>query len=163
MEVNNKFDWCLKQGTKGEKHKGLRKTEPDPEEAEKQINKSLSDLNTMQYLYDGNKTDWAASAAFYGMYHSLLAILCKLGYESRNQECTITAIEYFIKTKKLEIDSKYIKMIRSLQETEKDAKKVREDMQYSSKTQLEDESCKNLMDNAKKFVEKMRAVMESIR
>lgn len=102
--VENTFQWCLKQG---EKHKGLKKIEPDFEEAEKQIKKALSDLDTMQYLYEGKKTDWVASAVFYAMYHALLAILYRLGYESRNQECTITAIEKFINDKKISLEQEY--------------------------------------------------------
>ncbi len=163
MQFENKFSWCLKQGEKGEKHKGLKKIEPNLEESEKQIKKALSDLNTMQYLYDGNKTDWVASAAFYAMYHSLLAILYKLGYESRNQECTINAVEYFIQKGILSIDKDYIKLIRSLQETEEDAKKIREDLQYSSKTQLGDKRCLALMSNSKEFVEKMRKALEELK
>lgn len=163
MQFENKFKWCLKQGEKKEKHKGLKKIKPDLEEAEMQIKKALSDLNTMQYLYEGKKTDWVASAAFYAMYHSLPAILYKLGYESRNQECTINAIEYFIQKGILNIDKSYIKLIRSLQETEEDAKKIREDMQYSSKTQFESERCDTLMNNAKKFVEKIRSVLEELK
>jgi len=162
MQFENKFEWCLKQGGKGEKHKGLKKIEPDLEEAEKQIKKALSDLDTMTYLYSGKKTDWVASAAFYAMYHSLLAILYKIGYESRNQECTINAIEYFVERKILKIDKDYIKMIRSLQETKEDAKSIREDMQYSSKTQMENNRCIIMMENAKKFVEKMRSVLEEL-
>jgi uncharacterized protein (UPF0332 family) len=162
MRAKKKFEWCLKQGENGRKHRGLKKIKPDFKEAEKQIKKALSDLDTMQYLYQGNRTDWVASAAFYTMYHSLLAILYKIGYESRNQECTITAVEYFIKIKVLNMDENYIKMIRSLQETEEDAKKVREDMQYGSKTQLENDKCKVLMKNAKKFVEEIRSVLEEI-
>ena len=163
MQFKNKFNWCLKQGEKGEKHKGLKKIEPNLEEAEKQIKKALSDLDTMEYLYKGNKTDWVASAAFYAMYHSLLAILYKLGYESRNQECTINAIEYFIQLEILKIDKDHIKMIRSLQETEDDAKKMREDMQYGSKTQMEKDKCRIIMNNAKKFVEKIRSVLEGLK
>ena len=162
MEYEGKFEWCLKQGKKGRKHKGLKKIEPDFNEAEKQIKKALSDLSTMQYLYEGNKTDWVSSAAFYAMYHSLLAILYKLGYESRNQECTMNAIEYFIKKGKLKIDENYIKMVRNLQETEKDAKKIREDMQYGSKTQMDDDRCKVLMNDAKNFVEKMRIILNEM-
>jgi len=159
---NKKFNWCLERGEKGEKHKGLKKIEPDFDEAKKQIQKALSDLETMRYLYNGNKTDWVASTAFYAMYHSLLAILYKLGYESRNQECTITAIEYFIEEGTLDISRDYINMIRNLQETEDDAKKIREDMQYTSKTELEKNRCEKLMEDAKKFVEKMRVVLEEV-
>jgi len=160
----SRFNWCLKQGLKGKEHKGLRKIEPDIEESAKQIKKAQSDLETMGYLYIGKKTDWVASAAFYAMYHALLAVLYKLGYESRNQECTITAIEHFIQGKKLDIDQSYIDMIRKEMEGQKKmgAKSTREEMQYGAKTKLEETRCKILMDNAKRFVEKMRAVLKTI-
>jgi len=116
----------------------------------------------MQYLYDGNKTDWVAPAAFYAMYHALLALLYKLGYESRNQECTITAIEKFMKDEIISLEQDYIDMIRSLQEGIENAKSVREKMQYGSETSMEEERCKRLMDNAKKFVDRIKEVLEEI-
>ena len=64
--LENKLEWCIKKGEEGKKHRGL----------------------TMIYLIKGNFPDWAVSASFYSMYHCLLAILVKHGYESRNQECT---------------------------------------------------------------------------
>ncbi|MBN4049203.1 HEPN domain-containing protein [archaeon AH-315-M20] len=160
-KVEDTFQWCLKQGEKEEKHKGLKKINPNYEEAEKQIKKALSDLDTMQYLYDGKKTDWVASAVFYAMYHSLLAILYKLGYESRNQECTITAIEKFIVDKIINLEQKYIDMIRNLQNIE-NAKSIREEMQYGSDTSMEEKRCKKLMDNAKEFVDRINEVLEEI-
>jgi uncharacterized protein (UPF0332 family) len=157
--VESVFVWCLKQGTKGNKHKGLKKIEKDKENSDKQIRKAESDLETMQYLYDGNKTDWVASAAFYAMYHALLAVLYKLGYESRNQECTIITIEKFMKDRIITLEQEYVNMIRSLQEVE-DAKSIREEMQYGSKTSVEDVRCRRLMDNAKKFVDRIKEVLE---
>lgn len=161
-KVEDSFEWCLKQGEKGKKHKGLKKIKENFEEAEKQIKKAVSDLDTMQYLYDGNKIDWVASAAFYAMYHALLAILYKLGYESRNQECTITAIEKFIKDKIISLEQEYVDMIRSLQEGVENAKSIREEMQYGSETSMEKERCKRLMGNAKKVVDRIREVLEEI-
>ena len=130
------------------------------------MKKALSDIDTMQYLYDGEKTDWVASAAFYAMYHSLLAVLYKLGYESRNQECTITAIEILVENKKLSIDKALIDMIRNAHyeelESKRNAKSTREEMQYSAKLSLGDARCKALMRNAISFVEKMRAVLKEL-
>ena len=160
--VEDTFKWCLEQGKKGEKHKGLKKIKPDFDEAENQIKKALSDLETMQYLHEGKKTDWVASTAFYAMYHSLLAILYKLGYESRNQECTINLIEKFIIDKTINLEQKYVDMIRSLQEGVEDAKSIREEMQYTSKTSMEKERCERLMENAKEFVNRVREVLEEI-
>lgn len=160
--VENVFEWCLKQGTKSKKHKGLKKIERDEKNSEKQIKKAESDLETMEYLYVGNKTDWVASAVFYAMYHSLLSVLYKLGYESKNQECTITAIEKFMKDKIISLGQEYIDMIRSLQEGVENAKSVREKMQYGSETSMEKDRCKKLMDNAKKFVDRIKEVLEEI-
>ncbi len=67
-KVENVFQWCLKQGEKGEKHKGLKKLPfPNLEEEEAHRKKADANLATMQYLYDGDKTDWVAPAAFYSM------------------------------------------------------------------------------------------------
>ncbi len=127
-----------------------------------QIKKAESDLETMQYLYDGEKTDWVTSAAFYAMYHALLAVLYRMGYESRNQECTITAIEKFMKDKTIILEKGYIDMIRSLQEGTEDAKSIREEMQYGSETSMEAGRCKILMNNAKTFVDRIKEVLEEI-
>ncbi len=35
--IDDKFNWCLKKGDAGDKHKGLKKIKPDYIEAEKQI------------------------------------------------------------------------------------------------------------------------------
>ena len=160
--IENTFNWCLEQGKKGEKHRGLKKVNPNNEESEKQVKKALSDLETMQYLYEGKKTDWVASTMFYAMYHSLLAILYKLGYESRNQECTINLVEKLILDKTISLEETYIWMIRSLQEGIEDAKSIREEMQYSSKTSMEDRRCKELMKNANEFVNRVRELLEEI-
>lgn len=157
MSFKRKLDWCLKQG-QGKEHRGLKEIAPDAEKSKAQLEKAESDLKTMQYLYDGNRTDWVASTAFYAMYHSLLAVLYRMGYESRNQECTITAVEYLIDEGRLDVDKEYIDMIRSARKKE-DAKSTREDMQYGAKTILEDERCKILMHNARSFVEKMSSVL----
>lgn len=115
--IDNALKWCLCQGEKnGNKHTGLKKTNKNEIESINQLKKANSDLGTMQYLYDGNKTDWVASAAFYAMYHSLLAVLYKLGYESRNQECTIIVIENLMQEGIIKLEQKYIDMIRNLQD-----------------------------------------------
>ncbi len=160
--VENALEWCLKKGEKEKKHKGLKKIKSDLAESERQIRKALSDLDTMQYLFDGGKTDWVASTAFYSMYHALLAVLYRLGFESRNQECTIIAIENLIVEKTISLEQEYVDMIRTLKEGVEDAKSIREQMQYGSETSLEKERCKKLMEHAKKFVDRVREVIEEI-
>ncbi|HLD05245.1 MAG TPA: HEPN domain-containing protein [Candidatus Nanoarchaeia archaeon] len=161
--INDRVEWCLEQGKKGEKHKGLRNIAPNVKEAERQLQKAVSDLETMQYLYEGKRTDWVASAAFYAMYHSLLAVLYKLGYESRNQECTITFIEKLIEDKAISLEQFHIDHIRSLQEGVQSAKSIREEMQYGTKTSLEDARCQRLMEQAKEFVDRIREALEEVK
>jgi len=161
--VDNALKWCLNKGDiGGNKHTGLKKIEPSLIESENQLKKAKSDLATMNYLYQGSKTDWVASTAFYAMYHSLLSILAKLGYESRNQECTIVLIEKLIDDKIISLEQEYIDSIRSIQSNE-GARNTREEMQYGSKTVMEQNRCLSLMAQATKFVDRIQEVLESLK
>jgi uncharacterized protein (UPF0332 family) len=156
--IDNAIKWCLDKGEKGgSKHTGLRKILPDKLESENQLKKAKSDLETMQYLYKGNKTDWVASTAFYAMYHSLLSVLYYLGYESRNQECTIILIENLIAENIIDLEQDYIDIIRNAKND--DARSIREEMQYGSKTSMDDKRCISIMTQAKKFVSRIEEVM----
>jgi len=159
-----KFKWCLEKGKKGgRKHRGLRKINPGKDEANNHIQKALHNIEAVEYNIKGGFDDWAVSAAFYAMYHSSLAILYKLGYDSRNQECTINAIEYFIKTGKIKLDLKYIAMIRRTDELMgSDAKALREEFQYGTEIEVDYEILENVKSNAKEFVEAARIVLEEI-
>jgi len=163
--TKKKFKWCLEKGKKpGRKHRGLRKIKPDKDEAKSHIQKALHNLEAVEHNIKGGFDDWAVSAAFYAMYHSALAVLYKIGYESRNQECTINALEYFIKTGKIKLDIKYIGMIRRTDELMgSDAKGLREEFQYGTEVEVEDEILENIKDNAQEFVEAVRIVLEEIK
>lgn len=165
-KVEKVFHWCLKRGEKGEKHKGLKKlSTSDLKGLKAHLKKAESNLETMQYLYDGEKTDWVASAAFYAMYHALLALLYRFGYESRNQECTINATEYFIKNREIGLEQEYIDLIRLAQEQENkhDAKTIREEYQYGTETVMENNLCLQLMENARKFVDRIKEIIEELK
>ena len=164
-KIENVFYWCLKRGEKGDKHKGLRRISPSLKESKAHVEKAESNLGTMQYLYDGGKTDWVASAAFYAMYHILVALLYKLGYESRNQECTINAIEFFMKKGTITLEQEHIDMIRLAQEqeTKRDIKTLREEYQYGTETAMEDKLCLEIMNNARQFVDRIKEVLETLK
>ncbi|MBU2637903.1 MAG: hypothetical protein KJ955_02940 [Nanoarchaeota archaeon] len=131
----NTFDWCLKQGEKGEKHRGLRKIEPDPAAAKEHIIKARHNFETA-IKNKKDAPDWSVSMFFYSSYHCLLALLRQLGYESRNQECTFACIEYHI-AGGLEFEKSLIAWIRKTsQQIEKDAKELREEFQYGTKTNV---------------------------
>lgn len=158
-QVENKLKWCLNKAEKeGKEHRGLKKVQPDMEKANEYIKKAIHNLNVMQYLMKGGFVDWAVSACFYTMYHCLLAILAKHGYESRNQECTFAAVEVLIKEKKAGISLEQLKKIASFNEksTSEEIIKLREKFQYGTETVLDSTIVKKLVDEAKEFIEIVR-------
>ena len=94
------------------------------------------------------------------MYHGLLAILYKFGYESKNHECTISTVEYLIEIKKIELDLMDVAFIRTTEQMKpKDAKSLREEFQYGTKTDVNKELLNNLVMGAKEIVEKIEIVL----
>ena len=90
----------------------------------------------------------------------MLAILYKSGYESKNHECTISAVEHLIITKRLELDIIDIAFIRTTEQMKmKDAKSLREEFQYGTKTDVNKEILNILIQRAKEIVEKIEIVL----
>src|SRR3989344_2479208 len=61
----------------------------------------------------GGFTDWAVTAGFYAAYHCMLAILAAFGFESRNQTCTLAAIEALQEQGRIALDHRHIGMLRT--------------------------------------------------
>ena len=87
--------------------------QPKEENIKGHIEKAKHYLKAADYNMQGNFQDVAVANAFYAMYHALLALLHKHGYEARAQECAINAVEYLIAEKKINLDMKYINRIRA--------------------------------------------------
>ena len=155
MHVKNKFDWCLKKGKEGSH--GLIKIKPNLKEARDHIEKAVYHLKVTDSNIKLGYSDWAVSSAFYAMYHAILALLYKLSYESKNQECSINAIEYFILTEKIDLDIKYIKMIDP--NVEDSIIKLRERFQYGTETKIDSQTLSLIKDNAKEFGEKFQELL----
>ena len=97
------------------------------------------------------------------MYHSLLAVLFKVGYESKNHECTINVVEYLIEEGKLDLDLTDIAFIRTTEQmTSKDAKSLREEFQYGTKTSVNKELLDELLKNAKLVVENIELALNKL-
>lgn len=162
--LENKLEWCIRKAKKeGEKHRGVKEVGPNEEKANKHIEKANHNIKAMLYLIKGNFPDWAVSASFYSMYHCLLAILVKHGYESRNQECTFAAVRYLIQNKKIDLDLKWIKKIGSFDESELEGEEIvtlREEFQYGTDTVLYEAKVKQLVDDTKEFVRIVREALK---
>jgi len=105
-------------------------------------------------------SDWSASAAFYCLYHGLLAIIAKEGFESRNQSCTFAFIERMIEEDKLSLRKEelldiYDQDVTDDLEHSSRILDIRESMQYSVKTSLEEQEFRDLFTKTKKLFDKI--------
>lgn len=165
MPVKNKLDSCLKEGERGERHKGLRRIRPSNEKVKGHLNKALHNFKAITSFQKEGFSDWSASASFYCLYHCLLAIIAKQGYESRNQSCTFALIEDMIEKKMISITNEDLKEIfdKDVTEDMEHSNKIldiRENMQYSMKTALESEEFMELKERTKKLLAKLRDEIE---
>jgi|SRR3989344_6418726 len=153
--LQNKLKWCIDKAKKeGIKHRGLKEIKPDIERSNKHIEKAIHNFEAMKYMIEGNFFDWAVDASFYSMYHCLLAILVKHGYESRNQECTVTAIEYLIDNKKIDLDIKLIKKIATFDENRSHGIiTLREEFQYGVETIFSEDKLNELVNETRDFID----------
>ena len=105
-QVEDKLKWCLNKS-----NKGLVKVEINPEKANNHIKKAEHNLKATIFFSKNGFSDWAVNASFYSMYHCLLAILAKHGYESLNQECTIALVYNLIDKKEIDMETKWLNLI----------------------------------------------------
>jgi len=97
------------------------------------------------------------------MYHSLLAIALKLGYESRNQECTFAFMYSLIEDNKIDFEKELMDKITTLdpeEAQEKTSVKIREQFQYGTEMSMEDDTYKELFELAKGVIEKAREIIK---
>jgi|SRR3989344_1593685 len=152
-----KLEWCLSKETR------LKKIKPNERLSEEHINKAKHNLRAADYNIRGGFSDWGVSQCYYSMYHALLAVLFRLGYESKNHECTINAVEYLIEEKKIKLDLKDVSFVRTTEQmTPKDAKSLREEFQYGTETSVNEKLLKELLENAKRIVEKIEIVLNEL-
>ncbi len=158
MSFNEKkLNWCLAKETR------MKKIKPNDGLSEEHIKKAKHNLLAADYNIKGGFSDWGVSQSYYAMYHSLLSILFKMGYESKNHECTINAVEFLIEQGKINLDMKDIAFIRTTEKmTPKDAKALREEFQYGTETTVNERLLKELLENAKNIVEKVEIALNEL-
>ncbi len=165
MDIQDKLKDCLNEGEKGERHKGLRKVQISQETINSHKVKAIHNFNAIDIFYKAGYSDWSASASFYSLYHLLLALLAKKGFESRNQGCTFALVEQMIEDKEIDITKEELKEIfdkdvtEDLQHSNK-ILDIRENMQYSIKTSLEEQEFLSLKQRTKLIFDKLRNEVE---
>ena len=165
--IKNKIEWCLKKAEKEVretgKHRGLAIIKPDLEKAREYVKKAEHYLKATEYLKKGNFSDISASTVFYSMYHCLLAIITKYGYESRNQECTFALIQSLAEDGKITFDKKLLDKISSLEikgDDEKTSTEIREQYQYGVELSIKDKLYEELLQTAKEVLAKTKLILK---
>ena len=160
------MNYCLNKAKKelqeGKKHKGLVEVKSDLKKASTHLDKAAHNFKAISAFAQIGFSDWSVSAAFYTIYHCFLAILAKHGYESRNQECTVSAIKYLKEQGKIELDDSFIEAFRSHAEVEErhahtasDLRELREGFQYGVNVEYKigieqlQKTCAEMIDIAK--------------
>jgi uncharacterized protein (UPF0332 family) len=162
-----KLEKCFEEGKTGkERHQGLRKIKIEKERINNHLIKAEHNLNSMIYFRKGGFSDWSASAAFYTLYHCLLALISKNGYESRNQKCTFALIEDLIKKGKIkniikeDLEEIFDKSVDEDLEHSDKILDIRERMQYSTSTEMEDKEFNRLFERTKELFDKLKKEVE---
>jgi len=118
------------------------------------ISKAEHYLKATDYLKKGQYSDISATTIFFSLYHSLLAIAAKFGYESRNQECTFALIHYLIEEGKIEFDNSLLNKIAALEpkSDEETSVDIRERFQYGTEFKMDEELYNNMVNLAKEVI-----------
>jgi len=172
-QASKQIKWCLNKADKeieeckklGKriKHRGLVKSEPDVEEANKHIAKAIHNFNAITRFGDIGFSDWSISAGFYCIYQCFLAIARKFGYESRNQSCTVALIENLKEENKISIEQKFIDMLKyqDIEEIQEDSIiDLRENYTYGVELSVKEKvkidelikTCQEIIDATKEIV-----------
>lgn len=168
-QAKNKVEWCLRKAEKELKesgsHRGLVESGPDFNKAKEHIKKAERYLNATEFINKGGYSDIATGTVFYAMYHCLLAISVKNGYESRNQECTFALMNSLIEDKKIDFDKHILDQIalaepKNGEETEKTSVKIRERFQYGTEFNVKEDLYKELVDLAKEVISMAKIIIE---
>ena len=166
MSIKEKLKKCFQEGeSKTERHKGLRKVEVNPETIANHLKKAAHNLQAVIDFKKNGYSDWSASAAFYALYHCLLALILKFGYQSRNQSCTFALIEDLIQEKKISLSLDDLNCIfdKDVNEDLAHSDKIldiRETMQYSFQTSLNEQEFKRLLEQTKFLFDKLKREIE---
>ena len=172
-QASKHIAWCLnkakkeldkcKELNKRPKHRGLLEVKPNTEEAKNHLKKAeenlrfTASLDTKEYGYK------IVEASFYCIYQCFLSIATKFGYESGNQTCTIALIDYLKEQNKIDLDEKFLEMMKYKDE-QKDEKypsliDMREDYTYSAKISVEKEQISELILVCQELIEKTKQII----
>ncbi len=158
---------------RGKSERGLRISKPNDNLSRSHINKADHNLMVMTDLNKLGHEDWTVITAYYAMYHSALALLAKIGLESKDHTTTVAILEYFfgehiskellgkfnqIKERKdkieaVTIEKKYVNYLWKI-------KRARETVQYGVSINYREKD--TIVNNARDFTSKIKIVISEL-
>lgn len=146
---------------------------------EKHINKAISNLEFANFILDehnhsikkafSNKTfyDWCITIYYYALYHAVLALVVKIGYESKNHLATISAVALFYYHKDNILDKKDIQFIIEHIDIDKeeigmllDSKNIRERACYGVDESFQLGQAISMQKKTADFVNKIKSLLK---
>lgn len=163
-KAENKVQWCLnqakKQLTEGRKHRGLVKVMPDNKLAAEYVGKAEHNLEFFLIAKKNGFYDWAINIGFYVTYHCCLAIITKFGYESRNQDCTLAAVESLIEEGKVDKDFKVYVDAISPDMGEDKVIPIREKYQYTPIIEIDKQKVEELLAICQDMIKDTKGIVQ---
>ena len=168
-------EWCLSKAkkeieecirlNKRQKHRGLVKSNPDIQKAQNHLKKAEENLQFATSI-DSKKYGYKiVESIFYSVYQCFLSISMKFGYESANQTCTISLVEYLKEQNQINLDQKFIEMMRYKDEQKEQEYPsiidMREEYTYSAKVSVEKERINELILVCQELIEKTKEIVYS--
>lgn len=166
-------DMIVKSMKRAKEERGLRVSKPNNYLSEGHIKKADHNLIVMTDLNKLGHEDWVVISAYYAMYQSAMALLTKIGLESKDHATTAAVLEYFFdeqiskeligkfnelkerkdKIEAIRINEKYIDYLWKI-------KRVRETVQYGISINYKETDV--VMGNARDFVSKIKLVLNEL-
>ena len=174
-QASKQVEWCLNKAkkeieeclrlNKRPKHRGLVKLSPDIQKAQNHLKKAEENLQFATSI-DSDKYGYKViESIFYSMYQCFLSIAIKFGYESANQTCTISLMEYLKEQNQVIFDQKFIQMMKYKEEQigqeYPSIIDMREEYTYSAKVSVEKERISELILVCQELIEKTKDVVYS--
>lgn len=111
--------------------------------AQRRLEKSASDLESAEILYNAGKFDAAANRAYYSVYHAIRAVLALDDIERKKHSGNISYFrQRYISTDVFD---------RSYSETIKRAEALRNEADYDDERDISEEKVLDILDKAKSF------------
>ena len=127
----------------------LEIVDPSDNICESYLHKSESHFDSAKILFTSEKLEECISMAYYGMYHSLVALLFKCGIKSENHTASILLLKALFNEDSLAKDFNF-------------AKKERIDKQYYTDFKITKADSKDMINKAENSIIKIKLIIKRL-